>query len=292
MSRSEGRKFRRKIRPNYFYAIISVALVLIIAGLFSLLILHGRGLIRNFKERVNLLVEIRELSSEEEIARFETFLKQQPYLRKGSLTYISKEEAFKELQADFEDIMQMDLPNPLYNMFEFNLQAAWLQQDSLQAIKRQLLKQPPVQDVFYQEGVVAGLTQNIRNLALIALGLSLLLLIVATTLIYNTNKLSLYANRFIIKNMQLVGASWRYIARPYLLRSALHGLFSGLLAGAVLGGVLYYLYQNIPDLKGILELRSLFFLFLALLIAGVLINMSSTLYTIFRYLRMRTDDLY
>ena len=292
MSNPASPSIRRKFSPNFLYSIISVALVLIMAGVFSLVILLGQGLITSFKEQVNVLVELNPETGTERVDSVSLYLKSQDWVKATSVEFISKDEALMELQEEFEYLMQMDLPNPLFDMIQFNVAAHILRQDSLQAIKETLLAKNEIRDVYYQEGIVEGLSKNLKDVSLIAFAVSLVLLVIATTLIYNTNKLALYSNRFIIKNMQLVGASWTHITRPYLTRSALHGILSAVLAMAALGGGLGFLYRSLPEMGSAVGEKQLFFVFLALALGGILINLLSTLYTVSRFLRMRTDDLY
>lgn len=292
MARFGKSSLRRKIRPNFLYSIISVALVLIIAGLFSLVVLHGQGLVRKFKEQVTVLIEINPTVEQSGIDSLGEYLSAQRWVKIPSVKFVSKDVALEELQEEFEYIMQMDLPNPLFNMYEFNVNADYLQTDSLAMVRQSLIALEEVQDVYYQQSIVDGLSRNLQDIGLIALSISAVLLLIAITLIYNTIKLSLYSNRFIIKNMQLVGASWSHISRPYLQRSALHGIASAIIATVALLSGLSFLYQRIPEIQDVVGLEQLFFVFLGLVCTGIVINLTSTFYTISRFLSMRTDDLY
>lgn len=292
MARFGKSSLRRKIRPNFLYSIISVALVLIIAGLFSLVVLHGQGLVRKFKEQVTVLIEINPTVEQSGIDSLGDYLSAQRWVKIPSVKFVSKDVALEELQEEFEYIMQMDLPNPLFHMYEFNVNADYLQTDSLAMVRQSLIALEEVQDVYYQQSIVDGLSRNLQDIGLIALSISAVLLLIAITLIYNTIKLSLYSNRFIIKNMQLVGASWSHISRPYLQRSALHGIASAIIATVALLSGLSFLYQRIPEIQDVVGLEQLFFVFLGLVCTGIVINLTSTFYTISRFLSMRTDDLY
>lgn len=284
---------RTRSRPNYIYAIISLALVLFLLGFFGLLLLHGTQLIRTFKERVNILVELTENSGVEEATRLRNRLDSAAYVKEGSVRYIDRERAAQLMREDFgEDFLKLDLPNPFYDMFSFNVPANYMQADSLADIRETLRSAPYVSDVFYQESLVDDVARNLRTLGVIALGLGLFFILVATTLIHNTVRLALYSNRFLIKNMQLVGASWGFISRPYLLRAVGHGFIGSVVAVVGLGLLLLWTRSLVPEL-GLVQDGALFAaLFGGLLVLGVVIYLLSTWRVVNKYLKMRVDDLY
>ena len=282
-----------RTRPNYFYSIISVALVLFLLGFFGLILLQAQELIRVFKEKVSLIVELRENTAHQDVVALENALRQQPFMKTGSLDFISREEAARSMQDEFGDeFLQLDLPNPFHDVITFNVGAAYMNPDSLQAIRQQLRADPVISDVFYQESLVDNIAANIRELSYITLGIGLFFIFVAVTLIHNTIRLALFANRFLIKNMELVGASWAFISRPYLLRALAHGLISGLIAVAGLLFFLYWASVEVPELTELYNLPAFALLFGLLLLAGILINAASTYFVVKKYLRLRVDDLY
>ena len=280
-------------RPNYLYAVISLALVLFLLGFFGLLLLHGAELVRTFKERVNILVELTEDPDQEQLTELQGILDSATFVKEGSVRYINREQAAELMRDDFgEDFMKLDLPNPFYDMYSFNVQAVYMQADSLASIRTELRELPYVSDVFYQESLVDDVARNLRNLGFVALGLSLFFILVAMTLIHNTVRLALYSNRFLIKNMQLVGASWRFISRPYLVRSVLHGFIGSVLAVLALGALLLWSQQLFPELALVQDGYRFLLLFAGILVLGVLIYLLSTWRVVNKYLQMRVDDLY
>lgn len=281
-------------KPNYVYTIISVALVLFLIGLFGLVILHAQRLVRVYKERVTVMVELAEQASQDSVKILETELQSYPFVKSGTTQYISREEAVKLMQDDFgDDFLKLGLPNPFSDVFTFNVNADYLQTDSLQQIRLLLKTQYSfITDVFYQESVVDTIGANIRRISYILLGLGIFLVIIAGVLIHNTVRLALYANRFLIKNMELVGASWEFISKPYLLKSVLQGFLSGMLAIGALALALTAFEQQIPDLKAFRNVPGFVTLFTGLVILGILINLVSTYYVVRKYLKMRVDDLY
>lgn len=288
----EKRIERRK--PNYLYSIVSVALVLFLIGFFGLIILHAQRLVKTFKENVALMAEMQDTVTTAQIDTLGAFLRNSDFVLEESVRFISREEAAQLMQEDFgDDFLKLGLPNPFYDVFIFNIKAAQMQTDSLENIRSTIRAQYPfVTDVFYQESIVDNVINNMRRVGYFALAMGIFLVFVAAALIYNTNRLALYANRFLIKNMELVGASWEFISRPYLLRSVLHGLLSGVIAVGALILLLLWARTQVPDLRILQDLTSFATLFAGLVVLGVLINTVSTYFVVKKYLKMRVDDLY
>ncbi len=293
MSTSSDQKTTRN-KPNYLYSIVSVALVLFLIGLFGLVLLHAQRLMRLFKEQITITVELKDSTLANDIANLEQALVQSPFVKGGRVQFVSREEAAQLMQEDFgEDFLKLGLPNPFYDVFTFNVKADYLQKDSLEFLKSKILAQyPVVGDVYYQENVIEQVGHNIRRIRYLTLALAVALLLIATALIYNTVRLALYANRFLIKNMELVGASWEFISRPYLIRGMMHGLFSGLLAVAALAAMLFIVQRQLPDLRELNNPAGFATLFAGLIVLGMLMNVISTYLVVTKYLKMRVDDLY
>jgi cell division transport system permease protein len=283
----------RRTKPNYLYAIISVALVLFLLGFFGLLILNAQQLVRRYKEQVNLIVEIKSDAAVEQVSDLRLYLEQAAYTRPGSIQWISKGDAVKMMKTEYgEEFLKLDLPNPFLDVVLFNLRAEYMQADKLSRIREELKALPGVSDVFYQENIVSSIANNLQRASYFALGLGLFFLLVAITLIHNTIRLALYSNRFLIKNMELVGASWNFISRPYLVRAILHGLLSSLLAALALLGLVFWISHQIPELALLQNNNALIIVISALLFCGVILYTSSTGFAVNKYLRMRADDLY
>ncbi len=283
------------IKPNYAYAIFSVALVLFLLGFFGLVLMYAQSLITSLKEQMKVLVELKENASEEHIVVLDSLLNGLPGVKTGSVAFVSKEAAadFMRQQESFnEDLEKLNLANPFLDGFTFQMQAEYLHIDTLDQLRNQIRQDSMVSDVYYQENLVTDISSSVERLAYFALGVGLFFLIVAFSLIHNTIRLAMYANRFLIKNMELVGASWEFISRPYLLRSLLNGVISGLLAIGALIILIIWANQNLPELNGIQNYTNFAALFLILTLVGISINWLSTYYVVNKYLRMRVDDLY
>lgn len=279
-------------RPNYLYSIVSVALVLFALGFFALTALNAQLVVQQLKEKVNLIIELH-ADGDEGARAILREVEQMPFVREKSAEYISKEQAAEIMREDFgEDFLKLDLPNPLYDVITFNVRASYMDPDSLEAIRTTLIEREGITDVYYQESLVNDIADNIRSVGLAAAVILLLFIGIAVTLIHNTVRLALYANRFLIKNMELVGASWEFISRPFLRRAMVHGLVSGGIAS--LGLLLLYLWiqADVPGLRALQDWTGMIMLFVLLLALGMAINTLSTYYVVRKYLRMRVDDLY
>ena len=280
-------------KPNYLYAMISIALILFILGIFGFILLNTRQLISFYKENLNLIVEINETSSSKELANLKEWLTSRDFYKTGSLSYMNKEEAVQMMRNDFgADFLKLDLPNPFLDILTFNVKEAFLEQTQLNKIKSAIQKFPNVKAVYFQDSFLNSLLKNMNKFLLFTFIITLILLAVSSILIFNTLKLALHTHRFIIKNMELVGATWFFISTPFLKRSLFHGIISSIIA---LGG-LSFLYlgvsSSIPELVQNLPIDKLFILGAFILLSGIFIYVFSTFIVVNRYLKMRVDDLY
>ncbi len=281
------------IKPNYFYAIVSVTILLTLLGLFGLLLMQGQYLINAYKEKIEIIVEVKDETPFSSLDTLKSFLISQQFAKPNSVRFISKEEGIKMMQREFgDDFLKLDLPNPLYDVLIFNLKAEFMHQDSIPAIKSTLLTNPYVSDVFYQEDVTIAITNNLQKVSYVLLIAGLIFIVVAVVLILNTIRLSLYANRLIIKNMELVGASWDFISRPYLTKSLWHGFLSAVFACGIISALLYLLIRQVPEMQKVINLPAVGMLYGLLTVIGIVISVLSTYYVVRKYLMMRVDDLY
>lgn len=286
-------EWTKQRRPNYFYTVVSVALVLLLLGLFGLWLLQAAHLSKTLKENIDILVELREDTEQLTRENLAARLGAKPFVRPGSVRFRSKEEALEEMGDEVNrDLVALDLPNPFRDMLIFNVTETYMQTDSLAQVAEQIQEEAPVLAVVYQEQFVDRVIANAKRLAYIFLVISALLVLIAMVLIHNTVRLSLYANRFIIKNQQLVGADWGFISKPYLRRAFWHGLLSGLLAVAAIVGVQTWLQQQAPDLGLFAQPAWLIGLYTAIVCLGIFISWVSNYTVVRKYLRMRVDDLY
>lgn len=294
MSESAAPKRRLRPKPNYFLTIVSISLVLLLLGIFSIIMLHSRHVVRLFKEQINVIVELSDdLPSGEQASLFKNLYSLNGVLPQSAV-YTSKDKAFEELKKEMgEDLLLGDMANPLFNIFTFNVSEDYLHQDSLNAIRNTLISMDNrIRDVYFQETFIEEVARNLEKIGYAFLVLAFLLSLIAVTLIHNTIKLGLYSNRMIIRNMELVGASVNFISWPFIKKGILHGIVSALTAIAVLSGVLYGLYRQMPEILTIVNEDIIFATFAGMLLLGILINGVSTLLVVRKYLRMKMDDLF
>lgn len=290
MSKKSNNKYNGA-KPNYLYTIISMALILFVLGLLGFIILQGNQLIDSIKSKVLVLVEIENNADKPAIDSLERSLKNLDFIQPESIKFISKKQIAKEMEAEMsEDLQILSMDNPFLNMFNFHPKPTYIQQDSLKQIQLEVSKLKYVKSVYYKGSLVEKISKNIKKLTYIALGLCLFFIFVALILIHNTIRLALYANRILIKNMQLVGATWSFISKPYLLRSFWHGLLSSLMALITL--VMFYkIFQyQVPEIET--SFSQNISLALGILGLGIFISMFSTYIVVRKYLRTNVDDLY
>lgn len=283
----------RQRRPTFLLVVLSVAVVLWLLGLFALMLIQANELNRLLKEKVDIIVEVSDSLSAATVEEIGIQLGRQRYVRDASVDYVSKEEALRQLSKTFgEEILRLELPNPLYNSFVFNASVAYLSPDSLGQIKDELLQLEGVADVYYQESLADQLALNFRSMLWVLLGIGLLLLFFSTLLIHSVVRLALNADRFLIKTQELVGASWDFITGPYLWKSVRNGFLSALLALLSLAALQWWMETELPELRELRNPLALGVLAAVIILLGVGINWLSTYVTVRRYLRLRVDDLY
>lgn len=283
----------KKSKPNYYFTIISVALVLFLFGLFGIIALNANALIRYFKENIEVSVEISNEANEIEVVAFRDNLSQKNYVKRGSIDYITKEAGAEFMKEAFgDDFIKYGLENPLLDIIRFNIKASHLTPQNLAKIKKEFEALPFVDYVFYEEVQVSSIAQNIYRLGGITFFIGLCFALITFVLINNTVRLALYSNRFMIKNMQLVGATPTFISKPYLLRGVKNGLFSGLIACAGLGLLAWSIYRTFPELVLFQDWVNFSLLGLVILLLGVGISALSTRWSINKYLNMSIEELY
>ncbi len=267
--------------------------MLILFGLVAIGFFQANNLSKHFKEQVNIVVELKAETSADDLEKVRQKIEKSPVVKTGSITFISKEEGAKMLTDDFgEELLSLQMSNPLHDIVTFNLKARYISTEYFEKIRLQVLDYPPVQDVYYQEGLVGGVMENINKIGYSILGLAIALLLIALALIYNTIRLSIHSNRMLIKNMQLIGAAPSFVSRPFFMRSFRNGIMSSLIAMTVLGLLLLLVMGQLP-LELITESSSLFIgLSVGLLILGVVMNLFSTFLTVNKYLRTNLEDLH
>lgn len=282
----------RRLRTSYFTSVLSISLVLFLVGLLGLLVIDARRISDYVKEHVQLVIYLKDGVSEQEVMVLKQLVETSDFAK--SVRYVSKQEALdslrKELGPEAVGILES---NPLPASLDIQMNAGYASIDSLERVRSQLAgNENLIDEIGYQRTQVERISRNFRSIAGVLAVFTVLLLLIAVTLINSTIKLSLYSSRFLIKSMQLVGATRSFIRRPFLLRSARHGLLAGLIASSMLGLMLYLLTGWFPDLEALNDGRSVLLLCCGLLAVGIIISTLSTYAATNRYLKLRMDDLY
>lgn len=287
-----GKASSKRGKPSYFMSILGVTLVLFLLGIIGLLIINAHKLGQHFKENVEVSVHLRgDLNPKDSLALVQ-YIASKPYVKE--YTYVTKEMAKKKYLSDGnEDWDKVLTENPLPNSIDFGLKGEYVNSDTLANIKRDLEQQTYVTDVQYQGALVEKLTTNIRKISIVLLVVAIVLSLVVIILIDNTIRLAMFSNRFLIKTMQMVGATRWFIAKPMNVRAVINGAVSGLIASlAVYGLVLIVQKFILPELKALQDTKMTMLLFIALILLGVGITLFSTHRSVVKYLRMKLDDLY
>ncbi len=289
--RKESKMVKRRLRSSYFISIISISLLLFIIGLMGLLILNARNLSEYVKENIGFSVILDDDIKEVDIIRIQKNLDAAEYVK--STRYITKERAASELEEMLgEDFISFLGYNPLLPSIEVNLHAAWANPDSILIIENDIQEFSYVQEVYYQKSLIHLVNENIRRISIFLVIFSFLLFLISISVINNTIRLSVYARRFIINTMQLVGATNAFIRKPFLLKSTIHGLYAAILANLLMLGVIYMAQKEFAEFFGFQDIHTLGLLFLSIILLGIIINLISTFFAVNRFLGLNTDELY
>ena len=281
----------RKIRSSFFSTIVSLSLVLFVLGLLGLVVLNAKKLSDYVKENIGLSIILKDSIRDAEFMSLRKQLDVEPFVKKA--TFVTKEQAAESLKKDLgEDFVKFLGYNPLLSSFDIKLNAAYAKADSLQAIEKKLLLNNNVKEVYYQKSLVNVINDNVRKIGIVLLSFCLLLSVIAIALINNTIRLYIYSKRFIIRTMQLVGATTAFISRPFIIKSVWNGFYSALITIAMLMGLIYTAQNNFPELIGLNDIKLFIQLFAMVMIAGVGITFLSTYFAVKKYLKIQTDDLY
>ncbi|SMO33844.1 cell division protein FtsX [Solitalea koreensis] len=291
MQEFEESNVSRKTKRVYFTTVISIALVLTLLGLVGLIVLHTKNLSDYVKENIVFNIIVDESAKEIDILQLQKEIDKIPAVK--STVYISKEIAAQSLTKDLgEDFVKFLGYNPLLASIDVYLKAEYADNANIDKIINQLKLQPLVKEVVYQPSLVDSINKNIKTISLIILGFGALLLFIALALINNTIRLTIYSQRFLIKSMQLIGATKSFIRWPFVLMAVLHGLLAGLLAIFLLSALIYFAQQEIPELVILQKYVEFGTLFAGLILIGIFISLISTYLAVTKYLRLKVDALY
>ena len=291
MEEFESSNSSRKTKTLYVSTVISISLVLLMTGLLGLILVHAKNLSKYVKENIVLNIIVNEGAKEVDITALQKQLDANPYVLKTQ--YVSKELAARNLTKDLgEDFVDFLGYNPLLSSIDVYLKADYANNESIQKFTATINKNALVKEVVYQKSLIDMVNQNIQGIGLVILAFASILLIIAVALINNTIRLAIYSQRFLIKSMQLVGATKSFIRKPFLSYGILHGLLGGLIAIILLLITLYVAQQQVPEMIILRDWFEFSMVFIGVIILGVLISGLSTYFAVSKFLHLKIYDLY
>ena len=291
MSSSFEKHQKRRLISSYFSVVLSIALVLFLLGILGLLVINAKSVSNNFKEQVILTIYLEDTSKEVEIKQLEKSLAFSDYVKQTK--FISKESAADFMKLEYgEDFLDDVGYNPLKNSIEVNLKADYVTARRLDSIAESTLKKDFVEDIKYDKDLVSLMNSNVKRLSLWILIISGIFTIIAVLLINSSIRLAVNSKRFSIKTMQMVGATKKFIRRPFIWRSIRLGVAGSLLALVGMGVVVYYVDKSFPEFELIQNQLFIGALFASIFLVGVLITWWSTFFATQRFLNLKTDQLY
>lgn len=285
---------KRRLRSSYVSTVVSISLVLFMLGALGFVALNAKKIADYAKERILLSIVLKDNLKDVDVEQFKKSLDISPYVKAAE--YVPKKQAADRLQKELEgeDFIGVLDYNPLPNAIELNLHADYANPDGIAKIKKELLKNDMVKEVFYQKSLVASMNENLETISIVLAVFCALLFIISIALINNTIRLALHSKRFLIKTMQLVGATGKFIRKPFVQMGILNGLYAAMIASGLLTGVVYLTQKEIPELIEIEVQNALLFgsLFVLIFIMGIIISWVSTYLAIEKYLKLHSDELY
>lgn len=291
--KKENSTTKRRLRGSYLISLMSIMLVLFVIGLFSSLVLFANKISEYIKENVGFEIVMKKGVKEKDIIDFQHILDKKEYVK--STEYISQEEATRRLTEDLgEDILEWlgNVENPLLPSIDVRFNSEYANNDSIAKIEQWVLKHKNVKEVYVQKSLIHSIDNNINQIAAVLLLIGLVLLIMAITLISHTVRLSVYSKRFIVRSMQLVGATEGFIIKPFMKYFVIQGLIGAVLSLIMLTLFITTMFKNVPELALLMNFGNVAVIYIFVLILGVVLTTLSTYFALRKYLRADIDDLY
>lgn len=291
MSKTEDKFNRRRLRGSYISVIVSISLVLTLLGLISIIILKAQQLEKDTKENYTFTVLLKNDASQSSVRQFMKELDVAPYVKETA--FISKEDAAEIMKEELdEDFLEFYGSNPLPDAIDINLKAEYVDKAKLETIKTELQANPIVDELAYDADFIEIVTEKLGLIVTYLLGGSVLLLLIAIALINSSIRLTIYSKRFLIKTMQLVGATRRFIQKPFIIRSLKLGVTGSLIAITILATMVFLVQQYLPEFITLEETKILGVTAGVMVILGMLISWLSTWIAVNKYLNLNTDEIH
>jgi cell division transport system permease protein len=287
-----GKSSLKRSKPNYIYSVVGVALVLLILGIMGWFFLNINSVGNAFKEDIRLSAYLRTMNKDT-ISQIQQFISGKPYAK--DVVYVDKTSA-KEIwnKENNEDWAKILDSNPLPESIDFYAKAQYVNQDSITKISQDLMAAygNQITQLQYPQSLVTSLNERASKVGLIFIVVAIILCVIVIFSIDNTIRLAMFSNRFLIKTMQMVGATRGFIAKPMNIKAVVNGLISSLIAIILLFTLITWAENQFPQLKTIRDIKLTFILFGSMILMGVGISVYSTHRSVLKYLKMKLDELY
>ena len=292
------KKIAKKTFGNFPFlsVIFSVSLSLLLLGIFSFFLLSSIEVKKIIQENTEINIFLNKEISSNQIDQIKRTLFTKDYVLikdESTLDFISSSDAAREFSQEIgEDFVSFLGNNPLRDLIILKINSNFFEQEKLTDIENDILKIPGVYEVDYSKEMIEDINTNVRSISLVFGGIFIVLFLISVILINNTLRIALFSQRFLIRSMQLVGATANYILKPFLIRGITYGLISGVIASAILYSIISLINEKINEANMIIGFEKLSIIFISLIISGILIVMLSTYTSVNKYLNSTLDDLY
>jgi cell division transport system permease protein len=291
MGSGQNKSLKRKIISSSASVVISLSLVLFVIGLLGLILINAQRLSDYVKENIGFTIMLEDGITEIETIKFQKELEVAKFVK--NITFITKEQATQELKTDLgEDFVDFLGYSPLLSSIDIKLNALYANTDSLQKITTELTANPAVFEAYYQKNLVSKLNSNVKRLSFFLLIFCILLFFIAFVLINNTIRLSVYAKRFLIRTMRLVGGTDAFIQKPFLIKGLYQGVYSSIFAIFMLIGAIQIVQGDTANMLNIDDLKIIGIVFILIFLSGLVLSLFSTFFAVRKYIQLNENELY
>ena len=291
MKRRENKIVVRRLIQSYLSSVISITLVLLLVGIGGVLAVNAKSVSDYFKENIRLSVIFEQNTTEVQARQIMNLLKGKPYVKE--LKFISKEQGAQEMKSvlgdDFMDVFDL---NPIPLSIDMYVRSDYVESDSLSKIKSEILLNPGIKEVVFQESLIETISENIEQIGIILIVFIVLLLFISFVLINNTVRLNVFSKRFNIHTMKLVGAKKSFIRKPFLIQGIYQGLISGIISASLLCFLVFLLERDFQQIYQMLDINLIMAVCAGVVVTGILLCLISTYLVVNRLLSLPQDELY
>ena len=282
---------RRKLLNSYFSVVLSITFVLFLLGVLGLFLINGKKIASHFKEQIAMSIYLKDNAKDIEITQLQKKIQLDSATK--SINFITKEEAAEKYITDIgEDFLEFLGYNPLLNSIDINFNSNYVNTTNLEKRKKEIESIDFVDEVVYDNPLVKLLDENIKKITLILLFITSIFVLIAVILINSSIRLSIYSKRFLIKTMQLVGATKSFVRKPFIWNHVRLGIISSIVSLIALSIIIVQLDNYLPELKIFQEANELIFLFIGIISLGIGITALSTFFATQKYLNLKSNSFY